>query len=64
MSSDDNPDSLIEFKKRAIARELWPCCLNCDYFDEKAELCTKAKARPPAQIIVLGCNLWTPLIPF
>ncbi len=30
-------------------------CLNCKYFNEKAELCKKVMTRPPARVIAFGC---------
>jgi hypothetical protein len=37
-------------------------CLNCDNF--KNELCTLANQRPPAKIIVFGCDSHSDEIPF
>ena len=39
-------------------------CLNCDQFDHKGELCSLAKARPPANVIPFGCPSWIEDIPF
>lgn len=33
-------------------------CIDCVNFDEKNELCKIAKARPPARVIVYGCDSW------
>ena len=40
-------------------------CINCDHFD-KDEKCKLFDARPPAKIIVSGCEKWQDkdLIPF
>ena len=40
-------------------------CVGCLYFDERhGEVCTLAKARPPARIIAFGCESWEQDIPF
>lgn len=39
-------------------------CLNCSRFDEPNELCGKYGGRPPARIIVLGCDGHEDEIPF
>jgi hypothetical protein len=41
-------------------------CLNCDnYTHDKREGCKLADgSRPPAIVIVLGCDSWVPEIPF
>lgn len=31
-------------------------CLNCKLFNEKQEICSKYNQRPPARVIVFGCN--------
>jgi hypothetical protein len=38
-------------------------CLNCTNFNEKEELCKKASSRPPAEVLVYGCEAWDD-IPF
>lgn len=55
----------------AIATQLersymYQCCLNCEHFKEKTEMCLLANQRPPARVIVYGCNSWQDLdsIPF
>ena len=35
---------------------MFTSCINCGYWDDKKELCTKFKQRPPAKIIVKGCD--------
>lgn len=42
-------------------------CVNCDYFDEPSELCSKFAgdpARPPARILATGCPMWRDTLPF
>lgn len=39
-------------------------CVNCDHFNEPDEVCALCAARPPAKVIVLGCDSWTEEIPF
>lgn len=33
-------------------------CITCEYFNEQ-EICTVANQRPPAKVIVFGCDSWT-----
>lgn len=33
-------------------------CLTCEFFDLVTEKCSQAGARPPARVIVLGCELY------
>lgn len=40
-------------------------CINCEHFSEQSEGCALASGqRPPAKIIVTGCHLHLPKIPF
>lgn len=40
-------------------------CVNCDFFDQDKEVCKIAgNERPPAKVIVRGCDAWRMLIPF
>ena len=34
-------------------------CLNCEKFDEQAELCKAFNARPPVRIMVKACGDWS-----
>ena len=34
------------------------CCPSCEHFDLEKEECRLAKARPPAETIAFGCELW------
>lgn len=34
-------------------------CLNCEWFDEPNEMCKVFKQRPPARVIVEGCNSYS-----
>lgn len=40
------------------------CCLDCIHFDEEKEVCAKWNARPPARVIVNGCDDHVDKIPF
>ena len=31
-------------------------CINCNHFNDKKEICLLANSRPPAPIIVYGCD--------
>ena len=39
-------------------------CVNCENFDIDTEFCKLVKARPPASILVRGCEKYEELIPF
>lgn len=48
-----------------VARVVWRTCINCENFDKTSEGCRRAKgARPPAEVIVYGCDAWVDDIPF
>lgn len=44
-------------------RSGWPTCLNCVHWDTSRELCKLNGCRPPATIIVNGCECYDD-IPF
>lgn len=39
-------------------------CWNCECFDKKSEICLEFNMRPPAKVIVFGCEEWEGEIPF
>lgn len=39
-------------------------CLNCDHWQDNPELCKKFNQRPPAKVIVVGCEEHSDSIPF
>jgi hypothetical protein len=43
---------------RTCLKDLEPkgSCLNCAHFQENSETCTLYKQRPPARVIVFGCD--------
>ena len=50
---------------RAIRRGSWRTCVNCDQFNKETEGCKFANgSRPPAMVIVMGCDSWVEEIPF
>jgi hypothetical protein len=52
----------MEQSPRSI-RAIWPTCIACMNWDQKRELCKLNGCRPPAEIIVNGCECFT-TIPF
>lgn len=54
----------IEFQKRVILHHNWATCLNCEYWDAAKEHCEKFDAKPPLEVVVVGCNDWIEDIPF
>ena len=50
---------------RAIRSGVIRTCINCENFDlQGGELCKLWQSRPPARVIVLGCDKWLEEIPF
>ncbi|MCW2763963.1 MAG: hypothetical protein JWR85_4164 [Marmoricola sp.] len=56
----------IKIQELAVRKDNWQCCTNCDNFNdhENADICRLFEARPPAYIIVNGCEDHTMKIPF
>lgn len=58
------PDSQVEVPLEVLAMRVKVIhfetknCLNCYRFVEGPDLCTIAQARPPARVIVTGCQAW------
>lgn len=57
MSSKDFP---LEVKMHKILVDNRSCasCITCFHFQEETEICNLAHERPPAAIIVYGCEAW------
>lgn len=58
---NDAKASLTNIVTSAIEREhnfLYQCCLNCENFNEKLELCLLANKRPPVRVLTFGCEKW------
>ena len=39
-------------------------CISCTHYCQQKELCKKWQSKPPAKIIVIGCDSHSPDIPF
>lgn len=55
---------MLELYKVAIKEQLFKSCLNCIAFNSKKELCELNNLRPPAEIVVYGCEMHDFDIPF
>lgn len=55
---------VIKFQKDVVKMGTWQCCLSCDFWNLVPETCSKFKARPPAEVIVVGCPEFMDNIPF
>jgi hypothetical protein len=53
-----------EFIRWLSERGMFETCLNCDNWNDRDEICTKFKERPPAKVIVCGCEHHESDIPF
>lgn len=50
---------------RLIDQGVFPCCINCLYWDAIPETCKKFNMRPPAEVIARSCGeSWDVDIPF
>ena len=53
----------LNFTNYLMQQGYFMTCLNCHHWQERTELCGKFNARPPAKVIVSGCEEHTD-IPF
>lgn len=53
-------DRRLEVWKQIV--QMMPSCANCEHY--KDEVCSKYNAKPPAVVIVQGCEQWENCIPF
>lgn len=54
-------NALTNIIKSAIEREhnfIYKCCLNCENFHEKKDVCLLVNAKPPTRVITFGCERW------
>ena len=49
-------NELSNFQREVIHSLMWNSCINCGNFNKQLEKCNKFNARPPAEIIVVGCG--------
>lgn len=54
----------LEMTRWMVEVGMFETCLNCDHWNDRDEICTKFKMRPPAKIIVCGCEFHESDIPF
>lgn len=55
---------VIERQKAQIDNFIWQNCPNCEHWNKDKEECKQWNVRPPASIIVVGCENWFVNIPF
>lgn len=49
-------ENVSNYQREVIHSLMWNSCINCGNFNKQNELCNKFSARPPAEIIVVGCD--------
>lgn len=54
---DQNKDRM-ETQRSLLTRELWQSCQNCINRELATNKCSLAKAMPPLNIYVVGCERW------
>lgn len=56
----------IDFQQQLVRSCHWQCCMNCTHFDEQREggYCDSHKAKPPAYILMHGCERYLSDVPF
>lgn len=52
----------ISFQNNIIGSCIWQTCLNCTNFEN--EICSLCGQTPPPNVIVVGCEVHSPIIPF
>ena len=55
--------TLLEVQLKGVKR-LARNCVACDSFDIPREICIEYNARPPASVIVTGCDKFSDEVPF
>jgi hypothetical protein len=60
-----NPKLRIEFQNSLIDNMIISTCTNCEDWNREAEVCRRfSNSRPPARVIVTGCEYHQFDIPF
>lgn len=54
----------VKSQESMVSTYSWECCINCDNWDDKLDICKKFEQRPPTKVIVVGCVEYVPDIPF
>ena len=58
MSSKFDVPGMLRLSKQMHDKRIIACCVTCEHFDDKLEMCKLAKMRPPAHVIAYGCPSW------
>jgi hypothetical protein len=75
MAAEDRKQDVIEHQLRIVAHGVWQTCLNCDNWSWNDALrrgfatrpppsCLRFSSLPPPDVLVVGCQEWTPDVPF
>lgn len=62
--SKDTRKEIIRLHTAMVESQTWKCCCNCVDFDEHKMACNRFNAKPPAKVIVVGCEEHADDIPF
>lgn len=61
---DANDDGMVKVHQKLVDNFILRTCLNCECFDPHGETCLQFRVKPPAKVLVFGCEKWLPDIPF
>ena len=56
--------AVAAFHEKLVDNYIIHSCINCEHFTANGDLCAKVAQRPPARVIVYGCEEWDMKIPF
>lgn len=62
--NDRNRLQRIDFQRKIVESGIWQSCLNCSNFESESEVCKIYNQKPPAYIVINGCEKHIGDIPF
>lgn len=49
---------IIDMQTSHVEQLNWRCCANCENWSRDNDTCWKYKARPPVDVVAVGCIEW------